>query len=368
MNHPRGFAQSPAVLVVGNYVQACCWRVPRLPLSGETLQALSVQVEPGGKGLNVAIALQRLGADVTFVAACGQDTAGDALIACLEQDQLRTNHVHRMPESSGWGAGFVAADGANAIAVFAGANRLLSAEHAAQAWRATPHPALVYGQFEAALAAVETASALAAAHAVPTVLNPSPWQAVPATLKLNTHTVIVNETELCDLLEDADNDHGEHGAEGTEWKTAWLSALWAQDAPLALCSLAHPLAAFWNAWPGASRLVVTMGALGSAACSRPHELEKNLRFWHAIHSKVATDTWVLAKSPSIIAVDSVGAGDAFAAGYCAAMLRGEPLHECLRWGNACGSYLAAHHGVLSRLPHAPFLRDLLRQPSGSGPE
>jgi sugar/nucleoside kinase (ribokinase family) len=56
----------------------------------------------------------------------------------------------------------------------------------------------------------------------------------------------------------------------------------------------------------------------------------------------------------------VGAGDAFASGYCAARLSGESLETALRWGNACGGHLASKAGVLAALPNAQTLTDLLR--------
>ena len=50
------------ILVLGSFVQACCWKVERLPLPGETLIAQGLSIEAGGKGLNVAIGSRRLAA------------------------------------------------------------------------------------------------------------------------------------------------------------------------------------------------------------------------------------------------------------------------------------------------------------------
>ena len=63
----------PRAFVLGNFVQACCWQVARLPAPGETLQAHGFHKEAGGKGLNVAVGLQRLGARVQTLIGCGQD-------------------------------------------------------------------------------------------------------------------------------------------------------------------------------------------------------------------------------------------------------------------------------------------------------
>lgn len=319
----------PRAFVLGNHVQACCWQVPRLPLPGETLQATHFAMEPGGKGLNVAIGLQRLGARVQTLIGCGADAAGDALLALLAAEGVDTTHVHRLPgATSGWGAGMIGADGRNCIAVFPGANLLLTAAHAERARGAIESAALVYGQFETALAAVEAAFAMAHRRGVPTVLNPSPWQPPAAALRAATHSLLVNETEAAALLERVD---------GTATAT-WLDGrIDAADLAAALRRLL-PLIA--TDWPALRRLVVTLGAQGALGAERQDQ------GWTLLH----------AGAPAIEVVDTLGAGDGFASGYCAAVLAGQPLAEALAWGNLCGAQVASRHGVLQALPGVDWLR------------
>ena len=44
-------------------------------------------------------------------------------------------------------------------------------------------------------------------------------------------------------------------------------------------------------------------------------------------------------------VDTVGSGDAFTAGFVHALLRGEPLADCCRLGNALGALVAGQSGA-----------------------
>lgn len=314
-----------AAFVLGNFVQACCWSVPRLPLPGETLVATGVHIEPGGKGLNVAVCLQRLGARVSTLIGCGSDAAGAQLLALLEQEGVDTAHVHQLAGASGWGSGWIGADGQNAIAVYPGANLLLTAAHVSQAHSAIDAAQLVYGQFETSLPAVEAAFQYAHASGISCVLNPSPWQTPTDGLRATAHTLIVNEVEAQGLL--------------------GLPEPLTGSAPACAHAVAQALGALWLQWPAAQRVVVTLGALGSLAFERSALASG----WHA-------------SALPVQAVDTVGAGDAFASGYCAAVLAGRSLPEALVWGNACGAHLASQAGVLGALPNAAKLSELLNQP------
>lgn len=60
-------------------------------------------------------------------------------------------------------------------------------------------------------------------------------------------------------------------------------------------------------------------------------------------------------------VDTVGAGDAFDAGFICASREGRGVDEALRWGNAVAALSVAGHGARA-LPHREHVEDLLSTP------
>lgn len=80
-------------VVVGAYVADCFVRTPRLPEWGETYRARSIRTSPGGKALNQAVALARLGARVTAVGAVGDDGLGRDILAALTREGVDVGGV-----------------------------------------------------------------------------------------------------------------------------------------------------------------------------------------------------------------------------------------------------------------------------------
>jgi sugar/nucleoside kinase (ribokinase family) len=58
-------------------------------------------------------------------------------------------------------------------------------------------------------------------------------------------------------------------------------------------------------------------------------------------------------------VDTTGAGDAFDAGFLAALLQGEPVETCLRYGNICGGLSTTQPGGASATPTLDALKKFL---------
>lgn len=55
----------------------------RIPLKGETIKGGGLEYQPGGKGANQAVAMAKLGADVTMFGCVGDDSAGRRLLENL---------------------------------------------------------------------------------------------------------------------------------------------------------------------------------------------------------------------------------------------------------------------------------------------
>jgi ribokinase len=308
------------LVVLGSFIQACCWFVDRLPNPGETFVASSLSIEAGGKGLNVAIGARRLGADVKVLLGIGRDAAGDALLDLLAQENLAADHVWRLAPQSGHGAGLIAADGKNVIAVYPGPNLLVGEAHIARAADAIAAADLVYGQLETSIDAVTAAFRCARRHGIGTVLNASPWQELPQDLLAVTDIVIVNEVEAGGLL----------------------ALAVPPSASLHECAafMASKMDALWNRWTG-SLLIVTLGEKGCLAFERSG-------LAHAVPAF------------GIEAIDSTGAGDAFAAAFCWAYGSREPLETALHLANAAGALMASRAGVLDALPAIEDLRIFIR--------
>lgn len=294
------------VLVLGSYVSANCLCVERLPLAGESLGAQSLWVEHGGKGLNLAVGLHRLGLGIELLLAVGNDAAGNNLLGFLQTEGLDTRWVVKAGKHSGLGIGLIAADGSNVIVVYPGANALLDKTHIQTAFGALESTQLVCAQFEIPDAPILAAFQRARLCGINTLLNPSPWRVPSPCLLGLTDILVVNETEAAALfcLETSEMLAVEQ----------WLTML--------------PTLA----WQG-KLLVVTLAERGCVALQSGQK---------AIYQPA----WV------ITLTDPTGAGDAFTAGLSQAWMSGLGLVEALRFANACGAIVAARQAVLPTLPTA----------------
>lgn len=80
-------------VVIGAYVADCIVNARQLPEWGHTYKARSIRTSPGGKALNLAVALARLGAEVYPVGAVGDDPLGREIIEKLTREGVDASGV-----------------------------------------------------------------------------------------------------------------------------------------------------------------------------------------------------------------------------------------------------------------------------------
>jgi ribokinase len=115
----------PSLTVVGSANLDLTAHVSRLPRQGETVTDARFARAPGGKGANQAVAAARLGADVRFLGAVGEDTFAEAALEGLRRAEVELDVQAR--GETGIALIVVAADGENQIVVVPGANATVDA-------------------------------------------------------------------------------------------------------------------------------------------------------------------------------------------------------------------------------------------------
>jgi ribokinase len=304
----------PCVFVICSFVVACCARVAQMPVPGESAAARSVLVEPGGKGFNVALGLHRLGIPVRGILATGSDTFADLAERSVARFGLNGIRVLRKDGRTGVGVGISDEAGDNRVAIDLGANLLLEGDDMAAGLGGA---SLLMGQFETCDEVLVEGFAKARASAATTVLNPSPFRSIPDDLLSATSVLIVNQVE-------AELVARQLGLHRSPWQDAF--------AELAEHVLAR----------GPEVLIITMGAQG-------------------LYAYRGSGPAIRMPAFPTHCVDPLGAGDAFTAAFCAALLRGDRFEDCLREGLAAGAFCVQRHGVLDGLPSAGELRAFLSQ-------
>jgi len=282
-------------------------RVPQLPRPGETVLGGDLLRAPGGKGSNQAVAAARLGASVAMIGRVGRDAFGRELSRSLRSVGISTRWVRACERPTGTALIFVDQRGENAIAVSPGANEQLLPEDMPR--RAIAATDVLVAALEVPLASIEEAFRVARAAGVRTVLNAAPAQALPGWMLELCDVVICNETELATLV-------GRVVPLGSEVEAARSLRGFAEQV-----------------------MVVTLGERGALAVSHDAVVEQ--------------------PPFAVRVVDTVGAGDAFVAGFVVGRWFDAGIGSALRWGCAAGGLATTRPGAQPSMPGLGQLEALL---------
>lgn len=305
----------PDIIVVGSLNADLVVRTPRFPQPGETISGEDLQIIPGGKGANQAVAAARQGTSTAMVGRVGDDSFGPLLIDNLQQNGVDTVHVETDANAAtGTAIIVVDANGQNSIVLSPGGNGRVTAEDVNNI--SFSDSKLLLLQLEIPVEAVLVAAQRAKEKGLRVLLNPAPARSLPAELLSLPDFLVPNESEL-----------------------SLLTGLPVQDLP----SAEHAARALLEG--GIQTVIVTLGANGALIVSK--ELTKQVA------------------SFNVDVVDTTAAGDAFIGGFASAFLQGKPLEEAVRYGCACGALAATKFGAQPSLPTREEVEDFLAQSPNS---
>jgi len=319
------------VLVQGSLNVDHVAQIPHLPIPGETVLGEAFYIYAGGKGLNQAIAAQRLGADVSLIGCIGQDHLGDLLHATLVADGVETSLVTRQAR---FGTGVCCvlvsiADGQNMIGSIRQANMALDAamvDAAFDQMAAAPaevRPNVFLAQCETEIGGVVRGLQRARDLRMTTILNlaPVPQGALDDHLLKLSDVLIVNEIEAGLLTE--------------------MTVDGFASAALAAQTLVKR---------GPGQVVITLGALGATYSARDDAAadaaaETTHREWPAY---------------TVRAVDATAAGDAFCGAFASKVAVEAPIDEAMTFALAAGALTATRSGAAPSLPTRLEVEDMLK--------
>ena len=112
------------IAVIGLTGQSIFLEVDEFHNPGETIQAKSVNIEPGGKGYNQAIACARLGMDVSYLTAVGIDSYAIECEKYMVNEKIKT-YYFKKEDNSAIATILTNKNGDNQVTVYKGASEKL---------------------------------------------------------------------------------------------------------------------------------------------------------------------------------------------------------------------------------------------------
>ena len=299
----------PNILVAGSLNADLVVRAPRFPQPGETISGEDLQVIPGGKGANQAVAASRLGANVSMLGRVGKDNFGDLTLNNLKSNHVDTTLIQRDDVSTGTAVIIVDANGQNSIVLSAGANGNVSSSDEERA--SFSDFSLLLLQLEIPTPTVLYAAQHAKENGIRIILNPAPAKNIPDELISLADFIIPNETELNLLTNQTVHD---------------ISS--AEKAANLLIQR------------GPQTVIVTLGSNGALVVTK--ELTQHI------------------PSFKVDVVDTTAAGDAFIGGFATALLENRSLNDAAHYGCAAGALATSRFGAQPSLPTKEEVENLLR--------
>jgi len=294
---------SKKIVVVGSCNTDMVVKSDRLPVPGETVLGGAFMMNPGGKGANQAVAIARMGGNVTFISKTGNDLFGRQSVEMYGDENIVTDYIfsdQHLP--SGVALIMVDRNGENCIVVASGANGSLSPKDIEKARNVIENADILLMQLEVPMDTVEYAAKLAHEKGIKVVLNPTPAAFLSNELLKCLYAIIPNKTEA-EMLS---------GIKVSDLETAKQAA--------------DIIAA-----KGVDKVVITLGSKGA--------LIKD------------GDVYSFIPADKVEAVDTTAAGDTFCGAFCVGISEGLSIEDAVRMATKAAGITVTREGAQAAIPY-----------------
>lgn len=296
------------IVVFGSASMDTIIGVEHLPTAGETVIGFSRLKNEGGKGANQAIAAAKLGNQVFFFGAVGQDSDGSILLENFQSYGIDISGINVVPELSGNAYVTVSNDSENTIMYVPGAN--IKAKSSFVPDFLLKENTIVLMQMEVTPTENWKLAMRAKSRNAKVILNAAPASYIPDEVLKNIDILIINQSEALAFAK-------QHNI-GT--KNFNEIAKYVYEKHHVVC-------------------IITLGDDGVLA--------------------VTGESDYYIPAISVNSIDTTCAGDAFVGTFVSYLDSGYSIKDCLLAGNIAGALATTVRGSQKSMPSASSIRQLL---------
>lgn len=289
------------ICVIGSLNMDLVVNVEEMPKKGQTLIGSSFKEVPGGKGANQAVAIAKLGGDISMIGKVGNDSFGKTLISELKKNNVKTDYIYTEDCSSGVAMITVDKNAENSIVVAPGANFKVLREDIDKCIDAIKNSEIIVLQLETPIDTIKYVLEKSKELGKFTILNPAPAAKLSDDIIRNVDLLTPNETEL-EILSGVKIDCEEDIKKAAEVMIE----------------------------KGVKQLIVTLGSKGSLYIDKD-----NMKF---------------KKSYKVKAIDTTAAGDSYTGALAVYLSQDKSIEDAMDFASKVGALSVTKEGAQNSLP------------------
>ena len=290
------------ICVIGSIGYDLTTYMYKFPKAGETIVGKKFIQNPGGKGDNQVIASARVGGDVTFIGAVGDDNYGELLKKNLEENKVKT-HMKIVPNMSSQIATILIDEsGENRIVIVPGANNFVDKKQIDDNFDIIKECDIILMQLEIPMETVEYVVDKFYELNKIIILNPAPGAELSDNIIKKCTYLTPNENEI-----------------GLITKMPYDTIDNIKSAAKCLFD------------KGAQNVLVTLGVKGAYLKNKNDD--------------------IIIPTLKVKALDTTGAGDCFNGVFAACLAMGKNAIEAIKYANVASSISVTRSGAVPSLPY-----------------